>query len=186
MNTPLYKMRCCFATLFFMCVVVFVQIRLRQQRDSLNFPLKFAVTYAVEGESISKLESTKLIVRKERLLYGTPVVSIINNTMKSSKGVDVSCYLNVNGEPMTFHTLSIRAEDKDVVSSTVILNNRGVGHVYLKHEFFYLNPSFSISHAFDSYMSGSSTGKSSASGFVEIRNLPVVLDKEIGLNWIQV
>jgi len=186
MKTPLYKMRCCFATLFFMCVVVFVQIRLRQQRDSLNFPLKFAVTYAVEGESISKLETTKLNIRKERLLYGTPGVSIKNNVIKTAKGVDVSCYFTVKGEPMTFHTLSIRAEDKDVVSSTVILNNKGVGHVYLKHEFFYLNPSFYISHAFDSHMSGSSTGKSSASGFVEIRNLPVVLDKEIGLNWIQV
>jgi len=179
-------MRCCLFTFFFICVVVFVQIRLRQQRDALNFPLKFAVTYEVEGQSIVNSESTKLTVVRERLLYGTPTVKIVNNTLSSSKGIDVSCYISVEGEPLTFHTLSINSEDKADVSTTVILNTVGVGHVFLKHEFFYLNPVFSISHTFDNHISGSSNGKSTASGLVEIRNLPIVLDKEIGLQWIQV
>lgn len=179
-------MRCCLFTFFFICVVIFVQIRLRQQRDAFNFPLKFAVTYAVEGQSIMNSESTKLTIIKERLLYGTPGVKIQNNTLISSKGVDVSCFLNVVGEPLTFHTLSIHSDEKPVASTTVLLNTVGVGHVFVKHEFFYLNPSFSISHAFGNSMIGSSNGKSKASGFIEIRNLQVVLDKEIGLNWIQV
>ena len=69
-------MKCCYLTFFFACVVVFVQIRLRQQRDSFNFPLKFAVTYTVEGKSITSTESTKLKVTKERLMYGTPRIKI--------------------------------------------------------------------------------------------------------------
>ena len=179
-------MRCCLFTFFFICVVVFVQIRLRQQRDSLNFPLKFAVTYAVEGQDIMHSESTQLTVLKERLLYGTPGIKINNDTLTSLKGIDVSCYLKVVGEPLTFHTLSIHSDEKPVASVTVILNTVGVGHVFMKHEFFYLNPSFSVSHTFDNHLSGSANGKSKASGFIEIRNLQVVLDKEIGLNWIQV
>lgn len=179
-------MRCCLLTLFFMCVVIFVQIRLRQERDSLKFPLKFAATYAVEGTSISKMESTKLNIVKERHLYGNVKMKIHNNTIQSSKGLDVTCYVTVKGEPMTFHTVSIHAESKDVASNTVILNTRGVGYVFLKHEFFYLNPSFHITHTFDDHISGHSNGNSSTHGFVEVRNLPVVLDKEIGLNWIQV
>ena len=179
-------MRCCLFSFFFMCVVVFVQIRLRQHRDSLVFPLKFAVTYAVEGKNISKSESTNLIVQKERLLYGNPGTKINNHTITSSKGVDVSCYLKVLGDPMTFHTLSLHSDKNTVASTTVILNTVGVGHVFLKHEFFYLNPSFSVSHTFDDHISGFTNSNSFASGFIEIRNLNVLIDKEIGLQWIEV
>lgn len=179
-------MRCCLFTFFFMCVVVFVQIRLRQQRDALKFPLKFAVTYAVEGQPIKKTESTQLKVVKERLLYGTPNVKIKNHTLTSLKGIDVSCYIKVQGEPLTFHTVTIYSESTHVASATVILNTIGVGHVFLKHDFFHLNPFFEMTHTFDNHLTRSSDGKATASGFIEIRNLPIVLDKEIGLQWIQV
>ena len=180
-------MRCCFFLFFFMCVVAFVQIRLSQHRDSLLFALEFAVTYAVKGTNISKLESTNLIVQKERLLYGEPNTKINNHMITSFNGVDVSCYLKVLGDPLTFHTLSITSDQSTVVSTTVILNTEGVGHAFLKHNFFHLNPTFSLSHTFDNHISGGlANSSSSASGFIEIRNLDVVINKEIGLRWIEV
>ena len=179
-------MRCCYFWFFFICVVVFVQIRLRQQRDSFNFPRKFAVTYAVEGKSISTFQTTQLSVVKERILYGSPGIKFANHTIKSFKGIDVSCYVLIKGEPLTFHTIKLLDDEKAVREGTVFLNTHGVGHIYLKNEFLYLNPSFSISHTFDNHMSGTATKNSTASGFIEIRNLQVVVDKDIGLQWIQV
>ena len=170
---------------FFMCVVTFVQIRLQQQRDSLKFPKKFAITYKVEGNRVKKAESTKLNVIKERILYGSPNSKIFNNTIKVVKGVVVDCFLKIEGPATTFHTVSLKTEGSALVTSTTMTNTMGVGHVYLKHTFFYLNPTFFITHTFDDHISGDTIGDSSTTGFVEIRNLPIILDKEIGLEWVK-
>lgn len=178
-------MRCCLFTFFFLCVVVFVQIRLRQQRDLLKFPLKFGVSYKVKGDPLLESESTKVNITEERILYGSPTIHIRNKSIISRKGIIVSCFLNIDGPPLTFHTVSIKSKFETLISSSVLLNTLGVGHVYFKHEFYHLNPSFFISHRYDDHIHNQQTFKNaSITGFVEIRNLMVVLDKAVTSVWI--
>lgn len=178
-------MRCCLFIFFFLCVVVFVQIRLRQQRDLLNFPLKFGVSYKVKGQSIFKTESTKINITAERVLYGSPTIYIRNKTIVSRKGIIVSCFLNINGPPLTFHTVSIKTKLETLTSSSVLTNTLGIGNVFLKHEFYHLNPSFFISHTYDDHIYNQPSSKNaSITGFVEVRNLMIVLDKVVTSGWV--
>ena len=168
-----------------MCVVTFVQIRLQQQRDLLQFPKKFAIKYKVNGTQVRERESTKLNIVEELILYGSPNTKIKNDTFHITEVVEVDCFMKIHSfHGIGFHTLSLVSDNEKVVTATTVTNK--VGHVYLKHRFLHLNPTFFITYTFDGYMDRVTHGNSSISGFVEIRNLPIILNKEIGLKWIKV
>jgi hypothetical protein len=178
-------MKCCWFFFFFACVVIFVQIRLRQQRDALKFPKKFAANYKVENKKLNVKESGKMMIKMERMLYGSPPMTIRNHTFHSNKGLEVECYLTVNGPPATFHTLSVKTDDETLKSTTVLTNPIGVATTFLNHKFFYLNPTFFITHTYDGHINHQDVGVSTSYGIVEVRNIPVVLDKPLGFDYVK-
>lgn len=178
-------MRCCWFFFFFMCVVTFVQIRLRQQRDALQFPQKFAVNYRIEQNNITNRETSKMIIKGESMLYGTPPVDIRNGSFFSHKAIQVTCYVSVKAAPTTFHTFSIQTNDDTLKSVTVITNNEGVASTFLNHRFYYLHPHFFVTHRYDGDNRRHTTGSSLSFGIVEISNLPIVVDKPLGFDYVK-
>ena len=178
-------MRCCWFFFFFMCVVTFVQIRLRQQRDALKFPKKFAVNYRIEQNNISKRETAKMLIKEERMLYGAPPVDIRNGSFSSSKAIQINCYVSVKAVPTSFHTFSIKTKDETLKSVTVITNNEGVGSTFLIHKFYYLHPTFFVTHQYDGDNRHNTEGHAESFGIVEITNLPIVVDKPLGFDYVK-
>lgn len=178
-------MRCCWFFFFFMCVVTFVQIRLRQQRDALKFPKKFAVNYRIEQNNISMRETSTMIIVGERMLYGAPPVDIRNGSFSSYKAVQINCYVTVKALPASFHTFSIQTKDETLKSVTVITNNEGVASTFLNHKFYYLNPTFFVTHRYDGDIRHDNEGSAISFGIVEISNLPIVVDKSLGFDYVK-
>lgn len=178
-------MKCCWFFFFFMCVVTFVQIRLRQQRDVLNFPKKFAVNYKIEGTKLRKHESSRMVIKQERMLYGSPPITISNNSFVSHRGIHVNCYLSVTGPATTFHTFSLKTEGETLKSVTVLTNTAGLANTFLNHHFFYLDPNFFMTHTYDDHISQAGEGDATSFGIVEITNLPIVLNKPLGFDYVK-
>ncbi|MAD26176.1 MAG: hypothetical protein CMO44_18620 [Verrucomicrobiales bacterium] len=168
-----------------MCVVTFVQIRLRQQRDALKFPQKFAVNYRIEQNNITKRETAKMIIKGERMLYGAPPVDIRNGSFSSYKAMQINCYVSVKAAPTSFHTFSIQTKGETLKSVTVITNNEGVASTFLNHKFYYLNPTFFVTHRYDGDNSHATEGSALSFGIVEISNLPIVVDKPLGFDYVK-
>lgn len=160
-------MRCCFL-LFFGLVAVFVQIRLRQQRDALKFPDKFSVAYELGG-TVDPQQTAVLNVTKERVVYGNPRVRVDNHTILTP-GAVATLHIQTTAPPMTFHRYAA-----DGCSVTALTNNLGVAHSELTCEV----QAFFVTHTYDG-----GDGPAESLVHVSLRNLHYIAEAAVDSDWV--
>lgn len=177
-------MRCCLLLFIFLSVFSFVQIRLRQERDALNFPRKFHLQYKLNATNKrEEKQSIKMNVTAEKLSYGNAKSKIENNIISLNKAFAVSFSFRITGTPLTFQTVQIESENSIVFSNTVLLNNEGFANAHGSHEFYYLRPSCFFTHYTTGGISTSNQKAVNLEGIVSIRNIAYMVENSLDSQW---
>lgn len=176
-------MKCCCSVLILFCVIVFVQIRLRQERDDLHYPKKFHLLYDVSTTSTQQ-QSSELKFQKEKVLIGNIKPSFQDNTFSLNTGFTLSGYFSITGKPLSFHTISLKDTKELLTSSSIMLNNQGKGYLYLKYNFHHLNPSFFLVHHAPGGLNENVDAKTEVDGRLEVQNLHYMLEKGLDSPWV--
>lgn len=176
-------MKCCCSVLLLFCVVVFVQIRLRQERDELHYPKKFHLLYDVNTTNMQQQTKT-LSFSKEKVLFGSVKPIVKKNVFSLNTGFTLSAYFTVTGKPLSFHTIQIKGKKEILTSSSIMLNNQGKGYLYLKYNFHYLNPAFSIVHHAPGGLNENVDAKTEIIGRLEIQNLHYMVEQALDSPWV--
>lgn len=158
-------MSCCLNMIFILVIVCFVQVRLRQARDSMKVPLKWGVTYNGTGVSLEAGESCMMRMGDQHLLYGHPPVTNLTFT----KG---SCYVrsvvHVYGTPLSFHRLRMMLNDYVFREDSVMTDMNGHAYSEMTDEFPCRKIQWKMQHVYDHNMN--QNGKASADINVLFRN----------------
>jgi len=178
-------MRCCCLLFILLAVFAFVQIRLRQERDSLNFPKKFHLQYKLNATNKrEEKQSIKVNVTAEKVAYGNVKSKVENNIISLSNAFAVSFSFRITGAPLTFQTVQIESDQSVVFSNTVLLNNEGFANAHGSHEFYYLNPSCFFTHYTTGGISSSNEKVTSLEGIVTIKNIEYMVENAIDSKWV--
>lgn len=175
-------MKCCCSVLLLFCVIVFVQIRLRQERDDLHYPKKFHFLYDVSATNMQQ-QSKKLLFTKEKALFGNVKPSLKENIFSLNTAFTLSGYFTITGKPLSFHTLQVKGGEEILTSSSIMLNNQGKGYLYLKYNFHYLNPTFSVVHHAPGGLNENVDAKTEVNGRLEIQNLHYMIEQGLDSPW---
>lgn len=178
------KMRCCLSILFFLAIITFVQIRLRQERDSLHFPKKFFLQYRVQGSNDMPKKSVVLNVTQERVLYGKVESKIKNNEIHLNQACVLKAYLTIRANPLMFHTVKIKSGSELYFSATALTDEDGVGYLYATHTFHHLNPSFSVSHHGNGGLVNVENTPVRLDGIVELQNIHYMVEEASDSKWV--
>ena len=118
-------MSCCAFLFFFFCVVAYVQVRFRFERDGHKLPPKFIVRYAMRGTPVTMHESTVMTRHAEHVRLGTPPNLLRDDHFHVPCCVHLRVSFQVKAAPFTFHTLQL-TEKTPLIAITAVANDHGV------------------------------------------------------------
>lgn len=118
-------MSCCAFFFFFFCVVAYVQVRFRFERDNHKLPSKFIVRYAMQGTPVTMHESTVMTRHAEHVRLGLPPNLLQDDHFHVPCCVHLRVSFHVKAAPFTFHTLQL-TEKMPLIAITAVANDHGV------------------------------------------------------------
>lgn len=174
-------MKCCCTFFLVFITFAFVQIRLRQQRDSLNFPVKFSQQFKLVGDATNAMGSTILNITHKKIYHGDHTITVVDKNVESTLPFVADLYIRIKGPPMSFHTVEFTENLYVTTSTTVMLNTEGVGLCYLKNP---IAKSLMVTHRFDSggAVDPTQNNVASATGILHLQNI-IYVDSGIDSKW---
>lgn len=173
-------MKCCCSLFLVFLTFAFVQIRLRQHRDSFNFPIKFSQEFKLVGEATNTMGSTVLNVTHKKIFHGDHIMSVVNKNIESTLPFVSDLYVRIEGPPMSFHTVEFTENLYVTTSATVMLNSEGVGLLYMRNP---IAKSLMVTHRFDGgAVDHTQNNDASATGILHLQNI-IYVDSGIDSKW---